>query len=178
MFLFESFFFVASMFSALLFSCAASFFDLKRGGIIPNRLVLTGLATALVLAFFTGLLAQVAVSLFFSFAFGFFLFLLGAWRGGDGKVFTVLSGFASLLAPQDFFAFLKVFLFSAVFLLAFLLVRGGRLDLGKTALAGFFCLGVKEFKRRRRIIFSRSHKVAFAPFLACGFAAFVLFLMM
>lgn len=111
--------------SAMLFSAASVFFDLRERR-IPNPLNALGFAAALAFAAASG--RQLFEFLIFSaaaFAFAYLLYRLGVWAGGDAKFFTALLAFMPVVAGSatPFFGLEKivfVFLASAAFCLPLL----------------------------------------------------------
>ncbi|OIO22673.1 hypothetical protein AUJ65_05690 [Candidatus Micrarchaeota archaeon CG1_02_51_15] len=82
---------------------------------IPDWLNYGAWATALLIAVWQGRIAEAAGASALAFAFAYFLYRIGAWAGGDAKLFAAATAFLALVAPQaGLFAF-AVFFANSVF---------------------------------------------------------------
>lgn len=108
-----------ALFSLAAFIGLATASDLRKK-IISNKLNYSFLALAFALAFLKNSLTPLfLIFVAAAFCFGYVLYALGAWAGGDAKFFTTLAAFYAVfnppMEPLDFAAIPFAFLLSAAF---------------------------------------------------------------
>ena len=155
--------------AGVFFFCAtAAYFDSSKRA-IPNTLIALALAFAFAANTSNQTLAQAAFLFFFALAFSLIPYALGAWAGGDAKLYALLSAMLPLFGKTRAEDALALFLVSALLLGAFLLIQALKGERKALGLGFARILQIKQLKNGSEK-YLKGQGSSFAHFLGFAFA--------